>query len=65
MRTVTITIESSEGPVLTLKKTFRDGQVEVQVARGGDSPTRFVPDTHDAAVNEMVAAASRFIREIA
>lgn len=65
MRTVTITIESSEGPALNIRKRFIDGVIEVGVWRGNDpSPVTLITQSHAEALEAMGEAASRFVKEI-
>lgn len=65
MRTVTITIESSEGPALNIRKRFIDGVIEVGVWRGSDpSPATIITQSHNEALEVMGEAASKFVKEI-
>lgn len=64
MRTVSITIESSEGPVMTIKKRVIDAAVEVSMWRGADKPAVSIFPTHIEAMDEMALAAEKFVREV-
>lgn len=64
MRTVTINIESSEGPTLTIRKRFVDGVIEVSTWRGGGEPVTYVGGVHEDALKEMAEAAAKFVREV-
>lgn len=64
MRSVTINIESSEGPTLTIRKRFVDGVIEVETRRGGGTPVTYVGGVHEDAIKEMESAAAKFVREV-
>lgn len=64
MRTVSITIESSEGPIMGIRKRVIDAAVEVSIWRGSGTPTVSIFPTHSEGLEEMAKAAGEFVREV-
>lgn len=62
MRSVIFTIESNEGPAMTLSKKWTDGGYAVTITRRGSDTSPWFTNNKEA-VEAMAEAAAAFIRD--